>query len=130
MHFAGVLRAALQEVGIAVPATSPMQISALKRSAARAARAVDDIVTHRTHGLGPPHIRILEVLEALREIGTSYTTCQLHVALNIVPLVHAVCKYPHPDVARMANSTLQCWRKAATQHVLILTGMLPCSENR
>jgi hypothetical protein len=71
-----------------------------------------------------PEMKRLELEEALREIGTAYSTCGTLASNAAVEVVTACTRFPCDAVRAMAAQTLRNWRRIAFVHVQTLTGTL------
>jgi hypothetical protein len=104
-----VVAHALRRAGMAIPESAIPSVAALEND--------------NPYWVHNPEMAKLELLEALREISTTYTNTAALVESHVVELVQACEAYPCKAVRTMAAEALEGWRRVALVHVRALIGV-------
>jgi hypothetical protein len=103
---------ALRKVGISISQSALSRVTALEKD--------------NPYWVHKPEMEMLELLEALREISTTYTNTTALVESHVVELMHACRQFPCEAVRVMADEALEGWRRIALVRIRALIGV-PCA---
>lgn len=103
-----VVAHALRTHNIPIPPAAAPLIAALERE--------------HPYWVQKPEMVALELLEALREIATTYSNAAALVDTHVVALMRACRDYPCEAVRTMAEHAIEGWRRRALVHARALIG--------
>lgn len=112
-----IITAQLSAANVAVPP------EAAAHAAAIVARLSDPASDALPRPSDDPRIATLELMEAIREVGTCYVSAPALAASHLPALLRAATEQ-HADAAvrKLAQLALACWRRIALQHLRVLVG--------
>jgi hypothetical protein len=112
-----IIASQLAAAGVAVP---PEAAAVAESITAQLGAELPDLVPEPS---SDPHVATLELMEAIREVGTCYTSAAALAAAHLPALLRAAAG-GHPDgaVRRLAERALAGWRRIALQHLRVLVG--------
>jgi hypothetical protein len=116
-----IIASQLAAAGVAVP---PEAAAVAEGITAQLGAELPDLVPEPS---SDPHVATLELMEAIREVGTCYTSAAALAAAHLPALLRAaVAGHPDGAVRRLAERALAGWRRIALQHLRVLVGADVC----